>query len=237
MAGLFHFKQFSIDQTGCAMKVNTDGVLLAALLDIKDPAQILDIGTGTGLIALMLAQKFPSSSIDAVEIDENAAGTAGRNFANSPFSDRIRIFHSAIEDHFLRRNEKYDLIVSNPPYFINSLRSEDPLKEIARHTDISFFDRLLINSANKLKDRGLLYIILPIGTSERIKKSGISINMLHVQEEILIHSFPDSKPHRTIQVYGFERVKPLVHNFVIYEKAGLYSSGYRNLLKDYLTIF
>lgn len=237
MASFFHFKQFSIDQTDCAMKVNTDGVLLAALLDIKDPAQILDIGTGTGLIALMLAQKFPASILDAVEIDENAARTAGRNFANSPYSDRIRIFHSSIEDHFLSKNEKYDLIVSNPPYFINSLRSEDPLKEIARHTDISFFDRLLINSAEKLKDRGLLYIILPISTSERVKKSGISNNMLHVQEEILIHSFPDSKPHRTILVFGFEKLRSLIHDFVIYEKAGLYTSGYRNLLKDYLTIF
>lgn len=237
MASFFHFKQFSIDQTDCAMKVNTDGVLLAALLDIKDPAQILDIGTGTGLIALMLAQKFPASIIDAVEIDENAARTAGRNFANSPYSDRIRIFHSSIEDYFLCKNEKYGLIVSNPPYFINSLRSEDPLKEIARHTDISFFDRLLINSAKKLNDTGLLYIILPISTSERLKKSAISNNMLHVQQEILIHSFPDSKPHRTILVFGFEKLRPLIHNFVIYEKAGLYTSGYRNLLKDYLTIF
>ncbi|NQV75069.1 MAG: methyltransferase, partial [Bacteroidetes bacterium] len=97
MASLFYFKQFCIDQTDCAMKVNTDGVLLAAILDGYAPAKILDIGTGTGLIALMLAQRFPSALIDAVEIDENTARTAKNNFSESPFLNRIRLFHSSIE--------------------------------------------------------------------------------------------------------------------------------------------
>lgn len=237
MSSFFHFKQFSIDQTGCAMKVNTDGVLLAALIDKKDPFQILDVGTGTGLIALMLAQKFSRSTIDAVEIDANAAKTAGENFENSPFSERIRVSHSSVEDHFLNNKEKYDLIVSNPPYFINSLKSEDPLKEIARHTDISFFEQLLINSSRQLSDNGLLYIILPLNTALMVKKLSLQEHIVNLQKEILIHSFPESIPHRTILVFGFEKVAPLIDDFVIYEKAGLYTTGYRDLLKDYLTIF
>lgn len=89
---MFKFKQFSVDQTGCAMKINTDGVLLGALADADKPLSILDIGTGTGVIALMLAQRFTDAHIDAVELDESAAITAGRNFKDSPFADRLELF-------------------------------------------------------------------------------------------------------------------------------------------------
>ena len=89
MSGIFQFKQFSVDQTGCAMKINTDGVLLGALANADSPASILDIGTGTGVIALMLAQRFGSAQIDAVEIDEPAAQTAKQNFKNSPFEESL----------------------------------------------------------------------------------------------------------------------------------------------------
>lgn len=237
MASLFYFKQFCIDQTDCAMKVNTDGVLLAAILDSVLPTKILDVGTGTGLIALMLAQRFPSALIDAVEIDENTAKTAKMNFSESPFLNRIRLFHSSIERYLLNYDGQYDLIVSNPPFFINSLRSKDPLKEIARHTDYSFFENLLKESANKLSNKGLLYIILPIETSKMIKKIMASIPELKIIAEILIHSFTASKPHRKVLQIGFKISEPLVKNFVIYEKAGIYTSEYRMLLKDFLTIF
>ena len=121
MSSIFHFKQFSINQANCAMKVNTDGVLLAALANFRSPLKILDVGTGTGLIALMLAQKYTSAIVHAVEIDQNAADTAKENFLNSPFSDRIALFHSSIKDQFAISTEQYDLIISNPPFFINSL--------------------------------------------------------------------------------------------------------------------
>lgn len=237
MANLFNFKQFCIDQTDCAMKVNTDGVLLAAILDGYAPTKILDVGTGTGLIALMLAQRFPSALIDAVEIDENAARTAKMNFSESPFLNRIRLFHSSIERYLLNYDGQYDLIVSNPPFFINSLRSEDPVKGMARHTDYSFFENLLKDSANKLSNKGLLYIILPIETSKMIEKIMASIPELKIIAKILIHSFTASKPHRKVLQIGFKISEPLVKNFVIYEKAGIYTSEYRMLLKDFLTIF
>src|ERR1700733_3404653 len=119
---MFHFKQFSVDQSGCAMKINTDGVLLGAITQADDPKTILDIGTGTGVIALMLAQKFANAQIDAVEIDESAAKTAGRNFENAIFNDRLNIYPSGIRTFFEGHPEnKYDLIVSNPPFYINSL--------------------------------------------------------------------------------------------------------------------
>lgn len=237
MASIFHFKQFSIDQTDCAMKVNTDGVLLAALLDSDEPLKILDVGTGTGLITLMLAQRFPSALIDAVEIDDKAANTAKNNFSLSPFSARTSLFQSSIEDFLLNYDGHYDLIVSNPPFFINSLKSVDPIKGIARHTDKFFFENLLKQSAVKLSNTGLLYIILPLDTSEMVENLIVSIPGLKLTGEIFIHSFAESKAHRKILQIGCNISEPIVKNFVIYENAGIYTSGYRTLLKDFLTIF
>ncbi|HEY1061761.1 MAG TPA: methyltransferase [Daejeonella sp.] len=216
------------------MKVNTDGVLLAAMADFKCPAKILDVGTGTGLIALMLAQKYTSAIVHAVEIDQSAADTAKLNFLKSPFSNRIALFHSSIKEHFTNSTEQYDLIISNPPFFINSLSSQNEKKSVARHTDLSFFEVLLTESAKHLDQSGHLCIILPLETAEMVKKMDSG---LKVQKEILIYSFADSKPHRTIMVMGFEILVPLEQKIVIYESKGVYSMVYRDLLKDYLTIF
>jgi len=237
MSTIFYFKQFSIDQANCAMKVNTDGVLLAALADFEGPTKILDVGTGTGLIALMLAQKYTSALIHAVEIDGNAAKTAEGNFSNSLFSNRIELFHSSIRDYFADTNELYDLIISNPPFFINSLSSQSPDKGLARHTNLSFFDILLTESIKHLNQSGHLCVILPLETAVRVKKMVSNSGILKIQKEILIHSFPESKPHRTIMVMGFESLATIQQELVIYQSQGVYSSNYSNLLKDYLTIF
>src|SRR3954467_12793908 len=122
---MFQFKQFAIDQTGCAMKINTDGVLLGALAEADKPQHILDIGTGTGVIALMLAQRFTIAMVDAVEIDEQAAETAKSNFENSVFANRVNLYAEGFESYLSRLDKQYDLIVSNPPFYINSLESPE----------------------------------------------------------------------------------------------------------------
>ncbi len=238
MSSIFHFKQFRIDQANCAMKVNTDGVLLAALANFNSPSKILDVGTGTGLIALMLAQKYTSAIVYAVEIDQNAADTAKENFLNSPFSNRIILVNSSIKDYFVSSStDQYDLIISNPPFFINSLSSQNAEKSVARHTDLSFFEVLLTESVKHLNQSGNLCVILPLETAALVKKMISGSGALKVQKEILIYSFPESKPHRTIMVMGFERLVPLEQKIVIYDSKGVYSTVYRDLLKDYLTIF
>jgi tRNA1Val (adenine37-N6)-methyltransferase len=125
MAGnIFKFKQFEVDQSGCAMKINTDGVLLGALATANNPQSIVDIGTGTGVIALMLAQRFAVTRIDGVDIDESAAETADRNFKGSPFQYRMYAHFDTFEGFFESHNwKKHDLIVSNPPFFLDSLAS------------------------------------------------------------------------------------------------------------------
>ena len=238
MSKVFQFKQFSVDQTNCGMKVNTDAAILGAIAENNDIREILEIGTGTGVIALMLAQRYPKAYIDAVEIDKAASLTAESNFRYSPFSQNITLISSSFEDHFLSSpNKCYDLILSNPPYFVNSLRSENPSKQLARHTDIDFFKNLIASSSEHLSTQGVLYLILPLDTAELVKSLLLPITRLAVRKTIFIHSFPESKPYRCILVIGQGIQSSVVQKFVIYNTQNNYTEEYRRLLKDYLTIF
>jgi len=238
MSKVFQFKQFSVDQSNCGMKVNTDAALLGALAHNEGIKHILEIGTGTGVIALILAQRYPEAVINAVEIDEGAAVTAELNFRNSPFSGKLRLIRSSFQEHFTSIPEKgYDLIVSNPPYFINSLKSADQSKELARHTDVDFFRDLLTGSAQHLNQKGLLYLILPLDTAALLKNLLLAGEGLVLRKTIFIHSFPESKPYRCILVLSLGESSAEQQKLVIYESQNVYTDEYRTLLKDYLTIF
>lgn len=237
MSKVFQFKQFSVDQTNCGMKVNTDAAILGAIAENNDIREILEIGTGTGVIALMLAQRYPKAHIDAVEIDKTASLTAESNFSNSPFSQNITLISSSFEDHFLSSpNKWYDLILSNPPYFVNSLRSENPSKQLARHTNIDFFKNLIAGSIQHLSTQGLLYLILPLDTAGLVENL-LANTGLAIRKTIFIHSFPESKPYRCILVIGQGIQSSVVQKFVLYDTQNNYTEEYRQLLKDYLTIF
>ncbi|SKB35510.1 tRNA1(Val) (adenine(37)-N6)-methyltransferase [Daejeonella lutea] len=236
MTKVFQFKQFSVDQTNCGMKVNTDAALLGAIAENERIERILEIGTGTGVIALMVAQRYPDAIIDAVEIDDGAAETAGLNFHNSPFADKVNLVKSSIEDYFSGSAIRYDLIVSNPPYFINSLHSTEPSKQLARHTNEDFFRNLISQAADHLSSKGLLYLILPLDTAELIKCL-LGSSTLEINKTIFIHSFHHSKPYRCILVIGFTEVADNTQKFVIYDRQNVYTEEYRMLLKEYLTIF
>jgi tRNA1Val (adenine37-N6)-methyltransferase len=237
MPGLFRFKQFSVDQSGCAMKINTDGVLLGALAAADQPKAILDIGTGTGVIALMLAQRFTESHIEAVEIDPVAAKTAQGNFNLSPFAERLKALALGFEEFFDQLpDKKYDLIVSNPPFFINSLKSRNANKELARHTDEYFFERLIASISNHLAINGLAYLILPLETSTLVKNISLE-NKLFIKMTIGIYSYNGSVPHREIIALSLTKTKAGNERFIIYDEPKLYSKQYQELLKDFFTIF
>ena len=234
---MFRFKQFSVDQAGCAMKINTDGVLLGAVANAQNPLSILDIGTGTGVIALMLAQRFINAHIDAVEIDVSAAKTAGNNFVNSPFNDRMIIFPSSIQAFFDEHpGKKYDLIVSNPPFFINSLESPKAKTTLAKHTDADFFEGLIKDIGVHLSPNGACWFILPIQTVALIKSLAIQ-NGMYLQKEISIRSFEHSEPHREIVCFGFEEVSLEKCNLTIYDAVNVYTEEYKKLLQSYFLAF
>ncbi|MGB4400600.1 MAG: methyltransferase [Daejeonella sp.] len=238
MSKVFQFQQFSVDQTNCGMKVNTDAAILGAIATNDNINSALEIGTGTGVIALMLAQRYPEAQIDAVEIDEMASLTAELNFRNSPFSDHIQLVKSSFQAHFSKIDDKkYDLIISNPPYFVNALKSDDTSKRLARHTDVDFFQDLISGASIHLSLHGLLYLILPLDTAELVKSLLSSATKLVLKKTIFIHSFPESKPYRCIMVIGLGIESAVTQKFVIYNAQNSYTEEYRVLLKDYLTIF
>jgi tRNA1Val (adenine37-N6)-methyltransferase len=234
---MFRFKQFNVDQTGCAMKINTDGVLLGSTAAVNNPLNILDIGTGTGVIAMMLAQRFPDTHIDAVEIDKAAALTSTENFKNSPFADRLKIFPVGFEEYFNQYPEKkYDLIVSNPPFYINSLQSPGEKLNLAKHAPKGFFELMITSVANRLTDTGTFWLILPIDTAELVK-SLVSQQSLYLQKLITIRSFKDDAPHREVLSFGKQETATAIENLIIYDGHKIYNQAYQALLKDFLTIF
>lgn len=234
---MFQFKQFAVDQSNCAMKINTDGVLLGALTQANKPRNILDIGTGTGVIALMLAQRFSDAQIDAVEIDEMAATTAERNFKASKFTDNITAYHIGFEAYFQQYpNQKYDVIVSNPPFYINSLKSPGEQRTVAKHTDEQFFDTLLKVTTQQLKVEGLLWLILPVSTSLVVQEIGKNYK-LNLHTQINVASYPGSEPHRHIIAFSSAESPVTISDFTIYAEPKKYTTQYEAALKDFFTIF
>lgn len=225
------------------MKVNTDGVLLGAWAgsvgtsSSRSTTAILDIGTGTGVIALMLAQRFPDAIVNGVEIDKMAATTAAVNFQASPFTNRMKAFPLAIEHYFMvYPDQLFDLIVSNPPFFIDSLKSEDKARETARHADVAFFEELCVMAARHLKKDGRFCLILPLETAGLLlslaEKQG-----LYPAEIVDIRSFPDSVPHRQLLSLQFGQQELVRSSLPIYESEKVYHEQYRVLLRNFLTIF
>lgn len=162
----FTFKQFTIHHDRCAMKVGTDGVLLGAWTNLENARRVLDVGTGTGLIALMLAQRSKEASIIAIDIDADAVGQARENVLVSPWKDRVEV---ALQDVCTYTpNALFDTIVSNPPYFVNSLKCPDDQRTTARHTDTLDADRLLGKVAELLSPEGRFSLILPAEQTDEL---------------------------------------------------------------------
>lgn len=164
----FRFKQFTIFQDLCPMKVGTDAVLLGSWTNVKDSTNILDVGTGTGLISLMLAQRNETSFIDAIDINEDCVTQAKLNFKDSPFSERLCAIHSSLK-HFITYNQsQYDLIISNPPFFNNSLKSPIKARNFARHDCALSFKDILDASSFLLKYKGRVALVLPFSQKDTI---------------------------------------------------------------------
>lgn len=181
----FAFKQFIIKQDKCAMKVGTDAVLLGAWVIPNGSKQILDIGTGTGVVALMLAQKT-EAHIDAIDIDENAFIQAKQNVSESKFANQVSVIHSSLQDYSKITSNKYNLIVTNPPYFEQSLKSSDEQRSFARHADVLPFEELIEGVTKLLDQKGKFCLILPTLEAEKFramaqKKRVISFQIIKSQ--------------------------------------------------------
>lgn len=164
---MFQFKQFTIEQELCAMKVGTDGVLLGAWA--KGGPRILDIGTGTGIIALMMAQRYPEAQVTAIDIDEGAVRQAEQNVSQSPFLGRISVLQQAVQEHL----GEYESIVSNPPFFIDSLQAPDEQRNMARHTATLSYAELMKAAYRLLADNGEFSVVIPFDYRRRMEDEAV----------------------------------------------------------------
>ena len=163
---VFHFRQFTVRQDKCAMKVGTDGVLIGAWADLAHSCHVLDVGTGTGIIALMIAQRNGQATIDAIDIDKEACHQANENIEKSPFADRIKVIHQSFFN--FTTEKKYDLIISNPPFFKNALKCSDAKRRVARHDDSLPLKHLIEHAMTMLSEKGRIALILPVSLSEEL---------------------------------------------------------------------
>lgn len=231
----FTFKQFTINQDRCAMKVCTDACILGASTDVENVNTILDIGTGTGLLSLMLAQRT-NAQIDAVEIDEDAYQQAVMNVKESRFSEKIEVHHQRIQD--FTTTETYDLIISNPPFYQQSLKSSDVKANKALHAVELSLDELIDSVLRLLSINGKFVVLLPPFEIEKLiriaQKKG-----LYLSKKMLIRH-DESKPiFRVIATFLTQKVHNLEEKTLIIHKEDgkTYSNEFRDLLKDYYLIF
>lgn len=165
---MFQFKQFSVNQDKCAMKIGTDGVLLGAWCPIENnPFSVLDIGAGTGILSLMLAQRSNAEQIDSLEIDEDAYEQCVENFENSPWSDRLFCFHAGLDEFIDDPEDEYDIIISNPPFYSEDFKSDDPQRDLARFQDALPFEDLVEAADLLLSENGIFAVIIPFKEEER----------------------------------------------------------------------
>jgi tRNA1Val (adenine37-N6)-methyltransferase len=228
---IFRFRQFTIHQEKCAMKVGTDAVLLGSWVDPKFSKYILDIGTGTGLIALMLAQKS-TAEIDAVDIDEGSYFQAKENFRISPWYDRVHIFHQSFQQFAENSKKKYDLVVSNPPYFHDASKPSEEARLNARHNDQLSFEELISGVKKIMTEEGKFCLILPC------KEGNEFIDMaqrmgLFCHELIRVKTKADKNEKRIMLEFGFHVGLLHDHEITIQEDCSGYTQEYIEMTKDY----
>lgn len=228
----FKFKQFTIHQQHCAMKVTTDGCLFGAwvaneLQNTSPNLTLLDVGTGTGLLSLMIAQKT-TVPIDAVEIDINASEQAVENMSVSPWCNKLQVFNTSIQDY---QAVPYDYIFTNPPFFDNDLKSADAKRNLALHSSALSLEDLLVNITRLLSPFGHFAILLPYHRVVFFEDLAIA-NGYHLHKKTLVQQTPKHPYFRGMLIFGLAKKEAIVDSMVIKEDNN-YTEAFKDLLKDY----
>ena len=230
----FQFKQFSIQQNQAAMKVGTDSILLGSWAHIADEFSILDIGTGTGLLALMLAQRSDAETIDAVEIDQDAYVNAVTNFENSDWADRLFCYHTSIQEFGAEIDESYDHIISNPPYFnpSNTVNS----RSIARQTHLLSHITLLEITKKLLSKNGIASFIIPFDIETIFITTAINLD-LFVQRITRVKDTQNTEHKRSLIEFGFNKKEFITTELILKNDDKSYSDSFIALTKEYYLDF
>ncbi len=229
----FQFKQFSIQQDKTAMKVGTDGVLLGAWVNLdSNPASILDIGSGTGLIALMMAQRSEAELIDGIELDKDAYIQSVENFESSNWGDRLFCYHASLQEYADEIDDKYDLIISNPPFYNATYKDLPQNRAMARHTESLNYNELLEGAAKLLLENGHCAFVIPYNEEEKFIRIA-SENNLFPNRITRVRGTENTLVKRSLlQLSYFE--KPIETTELIIElERHVYTKAYKELVQDF----
>ena len=230
-ADLFKFRQFTVWHDRCAMKVGTDGVLLGAWASVDGAANALDVGTGSGLIALMLAQRNTELRVTGVDIDSDAVAQARENFLRSPFASRLTVLEADFTAPF-PYDLKYDVIVSNPPFYVEDVHSPDSRRNQARSESSLPFATLVDRAAELLSPQGKFDVVVPASAVPDIVLSA-SAHCLHLLRRTDVHTTERKPPKRTLLEFSRSDEPSVCSKLVIHDAAGGYSLQYRQLTQDF----
>lgn len=231
---MFTFKQFTINQDKTAMKVGTDGVLLGSWAPVDHNLfSILDIGAGTGIIALMLAQRTSAEQIDALEIDEEAYEQAVENFENSPWGDRLFCFHAGLDEFIEEPEDEYDLIVSNPPFYAEDYKTENEQRDLARFQDAMPFEELVEAADLLLSENGIFALILPHKEEEKFIALAKEYELYPVKIT-RVKGTPNSEIKRSLLAFSRNKIAEIeVDELIIEIDRHIYTPEYIELTKDF----
>jgi len=229
----FFFKQFKVNQNRCAMKIGTDAVLLGAWTSIRNnPFSILDIGAGTGILSLMLAQRCDAELIDAIEIDPDAYEQCVDNFETSDWNDRLFCYHASLAAFVEDIEDTYDLIISNPPFYSEDYKTENSQRDLARFQEAMPFHHLIESVTQLLSDRGLFSVIVPYQEEASFIKIAASFN-LFPNNILHVRGNPNSNIKRSLITLSFHESEVNFNELIIETERHQYTDDYINLTKDF----
>ena len=229
----FTFKQFQVNQDRCAMKIGTDGVLLGAWTPlINNPFNILDIGAGTGILSLMLAQRSNAEQIDAIEIDEDAYEQCVENFEASPWGDKLFCFHAGLDEFVDEPEDEYDLIISNPPFYTDDYKSDNTSRDLARFEDALPFEELIEAAALLLSDNGIFSVIIPFKEEERFVSMCKELDLFPLKIT-RVKGTPTSEIKRSLLAFCRMEQTPLIDELIIEISRHNYTPEYIELTKEF----
>jgi len=230
----FQFKQFTVNQDRCAMKIGTDGVLLGAWTPISNrPFSVLDIGAGTGILSLMLAQRSNAEQIDAIEIDENAFEQCVENFENSPWPDRLYCYHADLDEFMEEPEDEYDLIVSNPPFYAEDYKTDSEQRDLARFQDALPFEDLVEAASVLLSENGIFSVIIPFKEETRFIGLAKDCNLFPFKIT-RVKGTSTTEIKRSLLAFSYsEKVNFTIDELVIETARHHYTPEYIALTKDF----
>jgi tRNA1Val (adenine37-N6)-methyltransferase len=231
---MFSFKKFVVNQDRTAMKIGTDGVLIGAWTPINhNPESVLDIGTGTGIIALMIAQRTNAIQIDALDIDEEAYEQATDNFENSPWNDRLYCFHAGLDEFIEEPEDEYDLIISNPPFYSEDYKSNDEQRDLARFQDAMPFEDLIEAADLLLSEYGIFSLIIPYKEEENFIALAAEYELFPFKIT-RVKGTPTSEIKRSLLAFSRIEKNPFPLDELVIETARhQYTPEYIELTKDF----